>query len=139
MPFLGSEMFLTVKKFSAIYGTLDIHHRVHKSLLHIPVSNQMNAAQNLPFYFAKLIGNKLFETVEQFKYLRTTLTTQNSIHEEIKSRLKSGNACYHSVQNLLSSSLLSKNVKIKIYRTKHNLAGCFVRLWNLVAHIEEGM
>jgi len=41
---------------------------------------------------------------------------QNSIQEEIKSRLKSGNACYHSVQNLLSSSLLSKNLKIKIYR-----------------------
>ena len=37
--------------------------------------------------------------------------------EEIKSRLKSGNACYHSVQNILSSSLLSKNLKIKIYRT----------------------
>ena len=39
------------------------------------------------------------------------------IAEEIKSRLKSGNACYHSVQNLLSSRLLSKNLKIKIYRT----------------------
>jgi len=50
-------------------------------------------------------------------YLGTTLTNQNSIQEEIKSRLKSGNACYHSVQNLLSSSLLSKNLKIKIYRT----------------------
>ena len=45
------------------------------------------------------------------------LTNQNSIQEEIKSRLKLGNACYHSVQNLLSSSLLSKNLKIKIYRT----------------------
>jgi len=45
-----------------------------------------------------------------------TLTNQNSIQEEIKSILKSGNACYHSVQNLLSS-LLSKNLKIKIYRT----------------------
>jgi hypothetical protein len=44
--------------------------------------------------------------VEEFKYLGTTLTNQNSIQEEIKSRLKSGNACYHSVQNLLSSSLL---------------------------------
>jgi len=42
---------------------------------------------------------------------------QNSIQEEIKSRLKTGNACYHSVQNLLSSSSLSKNTKIKIYRT----------------------
>jgi hypothetical protein len=45
------------------------------------------------------------------------LANQNSIQEEIKSRLKSGNACYHSVQNILSSGLLSKNVKIKIYRT----------------------
>jgi len=48
--------------------------------------------------------------------LGTTLTNQNSIQEEIKSRMKTGNAYYHSVQNLLSSSLLSKNLKIKIYR-----------------------
>jgi len=54
--------------------------------------------------------------VEEFRYLGTNLTIQNSIQEEIKSRFKSGNACYHSVQNLLSSSLLSKNTKIKIYR-----------------------
>jgi hypothetical protein len=58
-----------------------------------------------------------FERVEEFKYLQTTITHQNSIQEEIKSRLRSGNACYRSVQNLLSSSLLSKNLKIKIYRT----------------------
>jgi len=50
--------------------------------------------------------------------LGTTLTNQNYIAEEIKGRLRSGNACYHSVQNLLSSRLLSKNLKIKIYRTK---------------------
>jgi len=42
---------------------------------------------------------------------------QNSIQEKIKSRLKFCNACHHSVQNLLSSCLLSKNIKIKIYRT----------------------
>ena len=45
--------------------------------------------------------------VEEFRYLGTTLSYQNSIQEEIKSRLKSGNDCYHSVQNLASSSLLS--------------------------------
>ena len=63
------------------------------------------------------IDNSTFERVKEFKYLGTTLTNQNSIAEEIKSRLRSENACYYSVQNLLSSRLLSKNLKIKIYRT----------------------
>ena len=58
--------------------------------------------------------NSSIERVEEFKYLGTTLRNKNSIQEEIKSRLKLGNACYHSVQNLLSSSLLSKNLKIRI-------------------------
>ena len=60
---------------------------------------------------------KSFERVGQFEYLGTPLRKQNSIQEEIKRRLKSGNACYHSVQNILSSSELSKNIKIKTYRT----------------------
>ena len=63
------------------------------------------------------IDNSSFERVEVFKYLGTTLTDQNPIQKEIKSRLKLGNAFYHSVQNLLSSSLLHKNLKIVIYRT----------------------
>ena len=53
----------------------------------------------------------------EFRYLGTNVTNQNSIQEEIKSRLRSGNACYRSMLNLLSSNLLSKNIKIKIYRT----------------------
>jgi len=53
----------------------------------------------------------------EFKYLGKILTNQNSIPEVIKSGLRSGNACYHSVQNLLSSRLLSKNLKIKIFGT----------------------
>ena len=63
------------------------------------------------------IHNSSIERLEEFKYLGTTLTDQNSIQEEIKNRLKLGNACYYSVQNLLSTMLLSKNLKIKIYRT----------------------
>jgi hypothetical protein len=45
------------------------------------------------------------------------LTNKNLIDEEIRRILDSGNACYHSVQNLLSSRLLSKNSKIRIYKT----------------------
>jgi len=62
------------------------------------------------------MNNSTFERVEVFKYLGTTLTNQNSIAEEIKNSLRSGNSCYYSVQNLLSSTLLSKHLKIKIYK-----------------------
>jgi hypothetical protein len=57
------------------------------------------------------IVNSLFERAEEFKYLGTILTNQNSIQKEIQRRLKSGNSCYHSVNNLLYSSLLNKNLK----------------------------
>ena len=60
--------------------------------------------------------NNSFEGLEEFTHLGTTLMDQNTIQEEIKVGLKTGNACYHSVQHLLSSSLLSKNIKIKMYR-----------------------
>ena len=75
--------------------------------------------------------------MEEFKYLGTTLTNQNSIQGEIKCRLKLGNACYYSVQNLLSTSLLSKTLKIKIYRTiilPVVLYGC--KTWSLTLREE---
>ena len=60
------------------------------------------------------IGSNSYEIVRTFKCLGSLLRNQNSIHEEIKCRLKAGNSCYYSVQTLLSSRLLSKNLKIKI-------------------------
>ena len=58
-----------------------------------------------------------FERMGDFKYVGINLTNQNYIQEEIKSRFKSGDACYHWVQDLWSSSLLSIKVKIKKYKT----------------------
>jgi len=74
------------------------------------MSRDQNAGQSQ----SMKTDNSSFERLEEFKYLGTTLTNENSIQEDIKSRMKSQNACYPSVQNLLSSSLLSKNLKIKI-------------------------
>jgi hypothetical protein len=51
----------------------------------------------------------------QFRYLGTTIANENLIQEGIKRRLNSGNACYRSVQNLSSSRLLYKNIKIRIH------------------------
>jgi hypothetical protein len=76
------------------------------------LSRQQNVGRNRDIK----IATRSFGNVSQFKYLGTTVTTQNLIQEEIKKRLNSGNAYYHSVQNLLSSHLLSKNLRIRIYK-----------------------
>jgi hypothetical protein len=77
---------------------------------------------------------------QKFRYLGTTLTDQNCIQEEIKSRLNSGNASYDSVQSLLSSRPLSRNVKVKIYKTKILpvvLYGC--ETWSLTLREEHSL
>jgi hypothetical protein len=68
------------------------------------MSHHPNSGQNQNIR----IANESFEKVAKFKYLRTTLTSQNDIRDEIRNGLNSGNACYYSVQNLLSSRLISK-------------------------------
>jgi hypothetical protein len=77
------------------------------------ISCHLNSGQNQNIR----ITNESFENVAKFKYLGTSLINQNDIHDEIKSRLNSGNACCHSLQNILSSHLISKSLKIKIYKT----------------------
>jgi hypothetical protein len=100
------------------------------------MSRHSNSGQNQNIS----IANESFEKVAKFKYLGMTLTNQNDIREEIKSRLNSGNACYYSVQNLLSSHLISKNLNIKIYRTvilPVVLYGC--KIWSLILREEHRM
>jgi hypothetical protein len=77
----------------------------------------MSRNQNARHNHKITVDNKSFEMVEEFKYFGATITNRNSIHEEIKSRLMSENACYHSMQNLLSATLLSKNAIVRVYRT----------------------
>jgi hypothetical protein len=76
------------------------------------LSVHQNADQNCHIKTA----NRSFENVAPFRYLGKTVRNQNLIQEEIKWRLNSGNTCYHSVQNLLSSRLLSKNLKLRIHK-----------------------
>ena len=81
----------------------DIQRTVRRDIIK---TNEIHYFSNL-FWYGTLLNagriqsvrmdNSTFERVEEFKYLGTTLTNQNSIPEEIKSRLRSGNACYHSI------------------------------------------
>ncbi|KAJ4449326.1 hypothetical protein ANN_00724 [Periplaneta americana] len=84
------------------------------------------------------IGNLSFEEVEKFEYLGATVTNINDTREEIKHRINMGNACYYSVEKLLSSSVLSKNLKVRIYKTVILLVvlyGC--ETWTLTLREEQ--
>jgi hypothetical protein len=93
------------------------------------LSCHQNAGQNRNIE----IDNKSIKNVAQSKYVETTLTNQNLIQEEIKSRLNVSNVCYYLVQKLLSSSLLTENMKIRIYKgitMPVFLFGC--EIWSLI-------
>jgi hypothetical protein len=77
------------------------------------LTHHQNAGQNHEI----MIANRCYENVAQFTCSGMTVTNQNLIQEEINRRLNLVIACYHPVQNLLSSHLLPKNLKIKIYKT----------------------
>jgi hypothetical protein len=106
MNFLGDNIDTTNKNTETLIDAskevgLEVNVEKTKYML---LPRDKNAGQNREIK----IGNESFENVSQVKYLRTTVTDQNSIQEEIKRRLNSGNACYHSVQNLLSSRCCQK-------------------------------
>jgi hypothetical protein len=84
-----------------------------KKTKYMLLSRHQNSGQNHDIK----IGNR-FENLVQLRYLGTTITNQNLIQKEIKRRLNSGSACYHSVKNLLSFRLFYKNIKVKIYKRK---------------------
>jgi hypothetical protein len=97
------------------------------------LSCQQNVGQNRDIK----IANRSFENVSEFKHLGMTVTNQNLIQEEIRRRLNCGNSCYHSVQNLLFSWLLSKNLKMRICKTiilRVVLCGC--ETWSLTLREE---
>ena len=111
---LGGSVDNVKKNANFVAATKEIGLEVnaHKTK-YMTVSRDQNAGRT----HSMKVDKSSIGRVEDFKFLGTTLTNLNSIQEEIKSRLKSGNACYYLVQNLLSSRLLPKNLKIKIYRT----------------------
>jgi hypothetical protein len=98
------------------------------------LSRHQNGGQNHDIK----IANRSFENVAHFKYLRATVSNQNSIQEDIKRKLNSGNAWYYSAQNLLSSRLLSNNAKIRIIKTTILAVGLYCsETWSLTLREEQ--
>jgi hypothetical protein len=111
---VGENVDTTKKNTEALLGAikevgLEVNPERTKYML-------MSRSQKIGRKHSIKIANRSFEDVAKFKYLGTTLTDQNWMHGEIKSRLNTGNGCYHLVQSLLSSHLLSRNLKVKIYK-----------------------
>jgi hypothetical protein len=109
---LGDNIDTIKKNMETLIEEVGLEINIEKTM-YMLLSRRQNVGQNRDIK----IASRSFENVSQFKYLGMTVTNQNLIQEEIKRRLNSDNACYHSVQNLLSYRLLSKNLKIRMYKT----------------------
>jgi hypothetical protein len=120
----GGEILLSAihKLFNSIWNKEDLHDQWKESII-VPVHKKGDKTGCNNYRGISLLS--------QFKYLGTTVTNQNLIQEEIKRRLSSGNVCFHSIQNLLSSRLLSKNLKIRVYKTIILLVLCWCETWSL--------
>jgi hypothetical protein len=92
-------------------------HGRYRDNFNVPFYMLLSRHQNTRKNRDMKIANRYFRNVTQFKYFGTTVINKSLIQEEMKRRLNSDNACYHSAQNLLSSCLLSKNIQIRIHKT----------------------
>jgi hypothetical protein len=125
--------FLDVAKFTTLTLSSSVYTEKSKYVL---LSHHQKKKNDIK------VGNRCFENVIEFTYLGTNTTNQTLFQEEIKRRLNSGNACYHSVQNLLSSRLLSKNtsIKNKIYKTIIlTVVLYWCETWSLTLREEHGL
>ena len=113
----NTEVFLKASKDIG----LEVNYEKAKYMI---TSRHQNVIQNQNI----VIGNLSFENVEKFRYLGVTVTNINDICEEIKNRIDMGNACYYSLEKILSSPLISKKLKIKTYCIKLSTTGCI--LWS---------
>jgi hypothetical protein len=123
----------------------DVDHRFPKFLGHRPTykasfkgpSPHCNSFPCSRYLILIAINNTLLlEKVKTFKYLGSLLTSQNSIRQEIKCRFKEENSCYCSVQTL---RLISKNLKIKVYKTIIRLLSVVLddcEAWSLILREE---
>ena len=94
----------------------------------------LNVVQNLN----TVLGSLSFENVEKSKYLGVTVTNTNDIREGIKRRINTGNACYYSLEKILSSRLLPKKLKVNTVHIKLLYYRLYCMVYKLVSHLERG-